>query len=213
MIDTKTESQIEIRHYGYVRVSSKDQNEARQLEAMKDLKILKRDMYIDKQSGKDMNRTNYQILKGNLRKGDILFIKELDRLGRNAQDIKREWREITLDIGAHIVILDMPILDTRQYKKDVDIEKMISNIVLELLSYMAEREREKINGRQAEGIATALNNGVVFGRPKQIINDDFKYAYTEWKQGMITAVEAMRRLDMKPNTFYRRVKEYEQQKA
>lgn len=199
----------EIRHYGYVRVSSKDQNEARQLEAMKDLGILERDMYIDKQSGKDTNRTGYQSMKNSLRKGDILFIKELDRLGRNAQDIKREWQEITQEIGSHIVILDMPILDTRQYQNGM--EKLISNIVLELLSYMAEREREKINGRQAEGIATALSNGVVFGRPKQSITNDFKQAYAEWKQGAITAVEAMRQVDMKPNTFYRRVKEYEAQ--
>lgn len=199
----------DIRHFGYVRVSSKDQNETRQLEAMKDLGILQRDMYIDKQSGKDTNRTGYQSMKNSLRKGDILFIKELDRLGRNAQDIKREWQEITQEIGAHIVILDMPILDTRQYQNGL--EKLISSIVLELLSYMAEREREKINGRQAEGIATALSKGVVFGRPKQVITDDFKRTYVEWKQEMITAVEAMRRLNMKPNTFYRRVKEYEQQ--
>lgn len=199
----------DIRHFGYVRVSSKDQNEARQLEAMKDLGILQRDMYIDKQSGKDTNRTGYQSMKNSLRKGDILFIKELDRLGRNAQDIKREWQEITQEIGAHIVILDMPILDTRQYQNGL--EKLISSIVLELLSYMAEREREKLNGRQAEGIATALSNGVVFGRPKQVITDDFKHSYTEWKQGAITAVEAMRRVNMKPNTFYRRVKEYELQ--
>jgi DNA invertase Pin-like site-specific DNA recombinase len=199
----------EIRHYGYVRVSSKDQNEARQLEAMKDLGILQRDMYIDKQSGKDTNRTGYQSMKNRLRKGDILFIKELDRLGRNAQGIKQEWQEITQEIGSHIVILDMPILDTRQYQNGL--ERLISSIVLELLSYMAEREREKINGRQAEGIATALNSGVVFGRPKQSITDDFKQAYDEWKQGAITAIEAMRRVEMKPNTFYRRVKEYEEQ--
>ncbi|MEK4509480.1 recombinase family protein [Paenibacillus sp. FSL K6-2524] len=201
----------DIRHFGYIRVSSKDQNEARQLEAMKDLGILDRDMYIDKQSGKDTNRFGYQSMKNGLRKGDILFIKELDRLGRNAQDIKREWQEITEGIGAHIVILDMPILDTRQYQNGL--EKLISSIVLELLSYMAEREREKINGRQKEGIATALNNGVVFGRPKKTINEEFIQVYTEWKNGNITAVEAMKRVDMKPNTFYRRVKEYEVQKV
>lgn len=197
----------DIRHFGYVRVSSKDQNEARQLEAMKDLGILERDMYIDKQSGKDTNRTNYQLMKNSLRRGDILFIKELDRLGRNAQDIKQEWQEITQDIGAHIVILDMPILDTRQYQNGL--EKVIASIVLELLSYMAEREREKINGRQKEGITAALNNGVVFGRPKQMIGDEFKVAYKEWKKGNITAVEAMKRVNMKPNTYYRRVAEYE----
>ncbi|WP_438351359.1 recombinase family protein [Paenibacillus sp. FA6] len=197
----------DIRHFGYVRVSSNDQNEARQLEAMKDLGILDRDIHIDKPSGKYTNRTGYQSMKSSLREGDILFIKELNQLGRNAQHIKREWQEITQDIGAHVVILDMPILDTRQYQNGL--EKLISNIVLELLSYMAEREKEKIHGKQAEGIATALNSGVVFGRPKQSITDDFKQAYAEWKQGNITAVEAMRMVDMKPNTFYRRVKEYE----
>lgn len=201
----------EIRHFGYIRVSSKDQNEARQLEAMKDLDIHRRDLYIDKQSGKNFDRPNYQLMKANLRQGDILFVKELDRLGRNAQEIKREWQEITQEIGAHIVILDMPILDTRQYQNGL--EKVISSIVLELLSYMAEREREKINGRQAEGIETAKNSGVVFGRPKQTISEDFVYAYKEWRAGSITAVEAMRRAEMKPNTFYRRVKEYEQQQA
>ncbi|WP_405168319.1 recombinase family protein [Paenibacillus sp. FSL H3-0286] len=201
----------EIRHYGYIRVSTKDQNEARQLEAMKDLEIHERDYYIDKQSGKNFDRPKYQLMKANLRKDDILFVKELDRLGRNAQEIKREWQEITQDIGAHIVILDMPILDTRQYQNGL--EKLISSIVLELLSYMAEREREKINGRQSEGIAAAKDSGVVFGRPKQAISAEFEGIYKEWKQGLITAVEAMRRLDMKANTFYRRVKEYEQQQA
>ncbi|APQ60449.1 Transposon gamma-delta resolvase [Paenibacillus polymyxa] len=200
----------EIRHYGYIRVSTKDQNEARQLEAMQDLGIMERDYFIDKKSGKNFDRPQYQALKSVLRKGDILFIKELDRLGRNAEEIKREWQDITHEIGAHIVILDMPILDTRQYHNGL--EKVISSIVLELLSYMAEREREKINGRQTEGIAAAKNNGVVFGRPKQAISDDFIMAYEEWKEGSITAVEAMKRVEMKPNTFYRRVKEYEQQK-
>ncbi|MDN4600751.1 recombinase family protein [Paenibacillus sp. F6_3S_P_1C] len=201
----------EIRHHGYIRVSTKDQNEARQLEAMKDLGISERDFYIDKQSGKNFDRPHYQVMKNAIRKDDILFVKELDRLGRNAQEIKKEWEDITQNIGAHIVVLDMPILDTRQYKNGL--EKVISSIVLELLSYMAEREREKINGRQAEGIAAAKNNNVVFGRPKQAINEEFKQAYTEWKQGSITAVEAMRRAEMKPNSWYRRVKEYEQSLA
>lgn len=201
----------EIRHYGYIRVSSKDQNEAIQLEAMKGLGIMDRDFFIDKQSGKNFDRQYYQAMKNVLRKGDILFVKELDRLGRNAQEIKNEWQDITQNKGAHIVIMDMPLLDTRQYKNGL--EKVISSIVLELLSYMAEREREKINGRQAEGIAAAKNNNVVFGRPKKAINEEFKQAYIEWKQGRITAVEAMRRAEMKPNSWYRRVKEYEQSLA
>lgn len=201
----------EIRHFGYIRVSTKDQNESRQLEAMKNLGINERDYYIDKQSGKNFDRPKYQLMKANLRQGDILFVKELDRLGRNAQEIKREWQEITQEIGAHIVILDMPILDTRAYQNGL--EKLISSIVLELLSYMAEREREKINGRQAEGIATALNNGVKFGRPKQEITKEFVNVYEVWKEGKITAVTAMKELGLKPNTFYRRVGEYENGKA
>ncbi|MEK3720583.1 recombinase family protein [Paenibacillus sp. FSL H8-0034] len=201
----------EIRSFGYIRVSTKEQNEARQIEALKGLDIQERDLYIDKQSGKDFDRPKYQALKLVLRKGDILFIKELDRLGRNAEEIKKEWKEITQEIGANIVILDMPILDTRQYKNGL--EKVISTIVLELLSYMAEREKEKINSRQMEGIATAKASGVKFGRPKREISNEFIVVYEEWKTGSITAVEAMRRVDMKPNTFYRRTNEYEQEKA
>lgn len=201
-----------VKQFGYIRVSSKDQNEARQLEAMTSLGIDDRDLFIDKQSGKNFDRPQYQALtNGVLREGDTLFIKELDRLGRNADEIKKEWQRITQEIGAHIVIIDMPILDTRQYKNGL--EKVISSIVLELLSYMAEREREMINRRQAEGIAEAKKDGVVFGRPKVSITDEFKQAYSEWKQGSITAVEAMKRVEMKPNTFYRRVKEYEQSTA
>lgn len=202
----------QVKQFGYIRVSSKDQNEARQLEAMKSLGIDDRDLFIDKQSGKNFDRPQYQALtNGILREGDTLFIKELDRLGRNADEIKKEWQRITQEIGAHIVIIDMPILDTRQYKNGL--EKVISSIVLELLSYMAEREREMINKRQAEGIAEAKKDGVIFGRPKVSITDEFKQAYNEWRQGSITAVEAMKRVDMKPNTFYRRVKEYESEQA
>jgi DNA invertase Pin-like site-specific DNA recombinase len=197
----------EVKEFGYIRVSSKDQNEDRQVEAMKHLNIDERNLIIEKQSGKDFIRPKYQALKLMLRNGDTLFVKELDRLGRNADEIKQEWQDITQNIGAHIVILDMPILDTRQYKNGLD--KVISNIVLELLSYMAQREREKINTRQAEGIASALGKGVRFGRPKQEIGTDFMAIYQAWREGKITAVAAMQKLDMKPNTFYRRVKEIE----
>lgn len=201
----------EVRNFGYIRVSSKEQNEVRQVEALKGLDIQERDLFIDKQSGKDFDRPRYQALKMVLRKCDVLFIKELDRLGRNAEEIKREWKEITQDIGANIVILDMPILDTRQYKNGL--EKVITNIVLELLSYMAEREKEKINSRQAEGIATAKTSGVRFGRPRLQVSKEFEAVFDEWKAGKITAVEAMRRIDMKPNTFYRRASEYEKERA
>jgi DNA invertase Pin-like site-specific DNA recombinase len=198
----------EVKEFGYIRVSSKDQNEDRQVEALKHLNIDDRNLIIEKQSGKDFNRPKYQALKHMLRNGDTLFVKELDRLGRNADEIKKEWQDITQRIGAHIVILDMPILDTRQYKNGLD--QVISNIVLELLSYMAQREREKINSRQAEGIASALDKGVKFGRPKQEISDEFMNVYQEWREEKITAVAAMQKLGMKSNTFYRRVRDIEQ---
>jgi DNA invertase Pin-like site-specific DNA recombinase len=198
----------EVKEFGYIRVSSKDQNEDRQLEALKHLNIDERNLFIEKQSGKDFNRPKYQALKLMLRSGDTLFVKELDRLGRNADEIKLEWQDITQNLSAHIVILDMPILDTRQYKNGLD--KVISNIVLELLSYMAQREREKINSRQAEGIETALAKGVKFGRPKQEIGTDFILTYQDWREEKITAVTAMKNLGMKANTFYRRVREIEQ---
>lgn len=156
----------ESRSYAYIRVSSTTQNESRQLSAMKELDIKERDYFIDKLSGKNLDRPQYQALKNVLRRDDILYIKELDRLGRNSQDVKNEWQDITQNIGAHIVILDMPLLDTRQYQNGL--ERVISSIVLELLSYMAEREREKIIERQSEGIKTAISNGVVFGRLRQV---------------------------------------------
>ena len=152
-----------VKSFAYIRVSAKDQNEARQLEALKGLGINDRDIFIDKQSGKDFDRPKYQALKATLRKGDTLFIKELDRLGRNADEIKREWYDITQEIGAYIVVLDMPVLDTRPKQNGMaDMEKLISNIVLELLSYMAQKERDNIRTRQAEGIAAARKEGKRF---------------------------------------------------
>jgi len=205
--------------FAYIRVSSKDQNEARQREAIKGLEINERDIFTDKQSGKDFDRPQYQALKANLRRGDTLYIKELDRLGRNADEIKREWQELTTPDkddptkgGVYIVVLDMPVLDTRPKPNGMgDMDKLISNIVLELLSYMAQKERDSIRSRQAEGIAAAHKDGIKFGRPKQAVTEAFKAAYDEWKTGTITAVEAMKRSSMGKDTFYRRVKEYEGQ--
>jgi len=195
------------KQFFYGRVSTTDQNEERQLAVAHELRVPERDIYIDKQSGKDFNRPQYQAVKLQLRQGDTLFVKELDRLGRNADEIKREWAEITQNIGAHIVIVDMPILDTRQYKNGM--EKVISNIVLELLSYMAERERESIRKRQAEGIALAKADGKHLGRPKMEVSNEFQRVIGEWQNGIITAREAQRKLNMKPATFYRKVKELE----
>ncbi len=196
------------RNLGYIRVSAKDQNVDRQMEAMIKEGIQNRDIFIDKQSGKDFDREQYKAMKYSLRPGDTLFVKELDRLGRNAQEIKDEWEDITQNIGADIVVMDMPALDTRQFKSGL--EKLISSIILELLSYMAQNEREKILDRQREGITAAKNAGKYLGRPKLPLPEDFEQLYQEWKNGSITAAAAMRQMKMSATTFYRRVAEYEE---
>jgi len=192
--------------YGYIRVSTKEQNLDRQRKALLEYEIDERDIIEDKVSGKDFNRNGYLILKNSLlRAGDTLVIKELDRLGRNMDMIKTEWHEIQSN-GIDIVVLDTPILNTKN-KSDIE-KKLIANIVFELLTYMAEKERDKIRTRQAEGIAIAKSKGLYKGR-KKIINNDFKTVYNEWKEKKITAVKAMEMLGVKKNTFYRRVNEYE----
>ena len=192
--------------YGYIRVSTKEQNLDRQRQALLEYGVNERDIIEDKQSGKDFNRQGYQTLKNSLlREGDILVIKELDRIGRNMDMIKTEWHELQ-SMGIDIVVLDTPILNTKN-KSDLE-KKLIANIVFELLSYMAEKERIKIKTRQAEGIAIAKAKGLYKGR-KKIVHDNFESVYSEWKSGNITAVKAMEKLNMKKTTFYRRVKEYE----
>lgn len=198
---------MEMRKFGYIRVSSKDQNEARQMELLKEKGLSERDIFIDKQSGKDFNRVNYQLLKRVIRKGDILYIHSLDRFGRNKEDILREWNDITKNIQADIIVLDMPLLDTTQYKDSMG--TFIADLVLQILSWMAQEERDKIRKRQREGIDIALQNGVQFGRPRIETTEEFKYVYRLWKSGEITAVKAMKELNLKKTTFYRLVKEYE----
>lgn len=148
------------RKFGYIRVSSKDQNELRQLNSMKAIGIDDRDLFIDRQSGKTFNREQYQLLKRMLRKGDILYIHSLDRFGRNKEGILEEWNDITKNIQADIVVLDMPLLDTTQFKDSLG--TFIADLVLQILSWMAEEERERIRKRQREGIDAALQNGVTF---------------------------------------------------
>jgi len=195
------------RKYGYIRVSSKEQNPARQKDALLKAGIEEGYIFTDKMSGKDFDRPEYQLVKRLIKIDDILFIKDLDRLGRNYRKIKEEWKEITIDIGADIVVLDMDLLDTRKFKNGM--EELISNIILELLSYMAEKERKKIRQRQREGIKKAKENGVNFGRPK-IELDDFEYYYDQvYNQKNMTAVEAMEEMDISKSTFYRRKSEYE----
>lgn len=198
---------MEQRKFGYIRVSSKDQNEGRQLEAMKKLDINERDIYLDKQSGKNFERVNYQLLKRIIRKGDILYIHSLDRFGRNKEEILQEWNDLTKNIEADIVVMDMPLLDTTQYKDSMG--TFIADLVLQILSWMAEEERERIRKRQREGIDLALQNGVQFGRPKVLVSEEFKEVYRKWRARELTAVKAMKELGIKKTTFYKLVRNFE----
>ena len=192
----------------YGRVSTKDQNEARQLEKAKELKIKEDNIYIDKASGKDFKREKYILLKKILREGDILYISSIDRLGRNYEEIRKEWQELTHDMEIDIVVIDMPLLDSTKQANDLN-GKFISDLVLQILSYVAQKERENIKKRQREGIDIALKEKRPYGRPKQEIDKSFIDVYLKWKDKKVTGKKAMELLDMKPNTFYRRVKEYE----
>ncbi|WHS75951.1 recombinase family protein [Bacillus cereus] len=198
-----------MRNFFYIRVSSKDQSIDRQLLTATELGIPEEYIFIEKASGKDFKRPEYQLMKRMLRKGNVLYIQSLDRLGRNKQMILDEWQELIKKKEIDIVVLDMPLLNTMKYKDLNGIETLISDLILQLLSYMAEDERKRIRDRQKEGITIALQKGVKFGRKKVEIDDNFIEAYQEWKNHKITAVEAMQRVGMKSNTFYRRVKEYE----
>lgn len=193
--------------FGYIRVSSKDQNEARQLEAMQEIGIEEREIFMDKQSGKDFEREKYQAMKACLREGDILYVHSLDRFGRNKDEIENEWKDITQNIKADIVVLDIPLLDTTKYKDSLG--TFVSDLVRNILAWVAEEERNKIRTRQREGIDIALRKGVQFGRPKAAMTDEFIQAYTQWKAGEITATKAMEQAGMKRTTFYKLVKEYE----
>ncbi|MEW4281711.1 recombinase family protein [Priestia megaterium] len=198
---------MENRRFGYIRVSSRDQNEGRQLQLMQEVGISPRDIFIDKQSGKNFNREQYQLLKRMIRKGDILYIHSLDRFGRNKEEILQEWNAITKEIEADIVVLDMPLLDTTQYKDSLG--TFIADLVLQILSWMAQEERDRIRKRQREGIDVALTKGISFGRPKAQVSEEFIEAYNRWKQKEITAVQAMKEANIKKTTFYKLVKQYE----
>lgn len=195
------------KQFFYGRVSTKEQNADRQIKAAKDFGIDDRDIYIDKKSGKDFDREQYQILKGQLREGDLLVVLSIDRLGRNYDQIIAEWRDI-ISLGCDIVVLDMPILDTRNTDGGLT-KRFISDLFLQILSYVSEQERENIRSRQRQGIEIARSLGKYKGR-KPIDVQNFQEVYTEWRRGSITARKAMELLGgIKPNTFYRRVKEYE----
>ena len=195
------------REFAYVRVSSKEQNEQRQLDAIRGLGIDEGYIFTDKQSGKDFDRPDYQLMKRMLKAGDVLYIMSIDRLGRDYTGILNEWNDITKNIKAHIVVLDMPLLDTRKYADTMG--TFVSDLVLQVLSFVADKERENIKKRQAQGIASAKAQGKHLGRPKASITVEFENAYKQWKTGEITAVEAMKKSNMTKATFYRKVKEYE----
>jgi DNA invertase Pin-like site-specific DNA recombinase len=201
---------VSYRNYAYLRVSSREQNVERQLEAIKGLNIDERDIYIDKQSGKDFNRPEYQALKRSIRLGDTLFIKSLDRFGRNKAMILSEWQWL-MDNKINVVVIDMPLLDTRKYKELDGVGELVTSLVLQILSWLAEEERKNIKQRQREGIDIALKNGIKFGRPRQRITSKFENAHSQWRLGNITATSAMEMCNMKRTTFYRRVKELQQE--
>lgn len=190
--------------FGYARVSSKEQNEERQIVAFKEYDIDERDIYIDKQSGKDFNREQYNILKHILRENDILVIKSIDRLGRNYNMIIDEWKDITKNIKADIVVIDMPLLDTTK-NKDL-LGTFISDLILQILSYVAEQERTFIKQRQKEGISTAMNKGIKFGRPTIEKPQNYDIVVKKWKNKEIRTKEAIEQLGLKPSTFYNMVK-------
>ena len=197
---------IEQKVYGYVRVSSKDQNEGRQLEEMKAFGIPQERIFVDKQSGKDFNRAEYQTLKRMLKDSpnSLLVILSIDRLGRNYKEIVNEWRELINECKADIKVLDMELLDTRLHKDLLG--TFVADLVLQILSYNAEQERSNIKKRQEQGIALAKANGVHLGRPKAEITEQFKVEYIKWKNGEQTETQAMLNSNTKRNTFYKLAK-------
>ena len=193
--------------YGYMRVSSEEQNEDRQRIALLEMGVQEKDIFMDKQSGKDFERTQYKRLLRKLDENSVLYIKSIDRLGRNYSDLNEQWRIITKEKKADIVVIDMPILDTRREKNLLG--TFISDIILALLSYVAENERINIKQRQAEGIAAAKARGVKFGRPPLPIPDNFYQMHKEWRAGKITIEQAAEACGMCSKTFYSKAVKYE----
>ena len=192
--------------YGYVRVSSIDQNEDRQMIAMSELNISKKNIYIDKQSGKDFERPQYKKLVKKVKEGDLLYILSIDRLGRNYEDIQKQWRILTKDIGIDICVIDMPLLDTRNGKDLMG--TFIADLVLQILSFVAQNERENIKKRQAQGIAAAKAKGVRFGRPELSLPLEFGELIKKWEKKQASLDELLAICKMSEATFYRRLREY-----
>lgn len=191
--------------YGYARVSTKEQCEDRQILALTRFSVKKENLYLDKLSGKDFNRPQYKKLMKKLRQGDTLAIQSIDRLGRDYEEIQNQWRIITKEKRADIVVLDMPLLDTRQSGKNL-MGIFISDLVLQILSYVAQTEREKIRQRQKEGIAAARLRGVKFGRPRKEIPEEFYLLKAQWENKKISSREAACKLKISQDTFLRWVR-------
>jgi DNA invertase Pin-like site-specific DNA recombinase len=192
--------------YGYVRCSSTDQNEDRQMIALREATVPEKNIFMDKQSGKDFDRPNYKKLVKGLKVGDILYILSIDRLGRNYEEIQNQWRILTKEIGIDICVLDMPLLDTRNGKDLMG--TFIADLVLQILSFVAQSERENIKKRQAEGIAAAKARGVKFGRPEKTAPDDFGKIVRAWEQKKMSFTDVLEKCNMSEATFYRRLREY-----
>jgi DNA invertase Pin-like site-specific DNA recombinase len=192
--------------YGYVRVSSVDQNEDRQMLAMNELAIPSSRVFVDKQSGKDFNRPAYKALMKRLKSGDLLYVKSIDRLGRNYDEILNQWRILTKERDVDVAVIDMPLLDTRG-GKDI-MGTFIADLVLQILSFVAHSERENIRKRQAEGITAARARGVRFGRPVKRPPENFADLIRAWESGSLLIDEVLKRASLKEATFYRRLREH-----
>ncbi len=195
--------------YGYVRVSTKEQNEDRQVLALNEVQVPKENIYMDKQSGKDFNRPMYQHLLKKIKEGDLLYVKSIDRLGRNYEEILEQWRIITKDRKADIAVLDMPLLDTRRGRDLMG--TFLSDIVLQVLSFVAENERGTIRQRQKEGIEAAKLRGVKFGRPPKPLPENFVQVYKRWLKKEINGIRAAELCGMSVPTFYRKVEKLKEQ--
>ena len=198
----------EIKIYGYMRVSSREQNEDRQGIALLEIGVPEKNIFMDKLSGKNFERPQYKKLIKKLDGNSVLFVKSIDRLGRNYKDLNEQWRIITKEKGADIVVVDMPLLDTRREKNLLG--TLISDIVLALLSYVAENERMNIKQRQAEGIAAAKARGIKFGRPPLRLPDNFHQVHKEWREGKISVTQAAKACGLPQSTFFRKARKYEE---
>ena len=200
-----------MRVFGYVRVSARDPNEDRQLLALREIPVPEENIFLDKQSGKDFNRPGYLRLMKRLRPGDLLVVKSIDRLGRDYDEIMEQWRVITKEKGTDILVLDMPLLDTRKKGRDLT-GTFIADMVLQILSYVAQTEREAIRKRQAEGIAAARVKGVRFGRPRKLVPQEFPLVRRQWRAGVISSRAAAARLNISQDTFLRWVRDEERKR-